>query len=237
MTIDRENRDRLAETTRRFLAEEISAFEFDERIMDTRDHSHDPTLNAVVGSLWYFYDDLKDHTAALCKAEWDFIQRLLLILESDAQVHVESRRYWTPAQFAAMLVLAAYVACAASLGFGYHLIIHSIPFGLVSILLSSWRRRYERQFASSDPLLDPFSSMSEIRAVRAAASGFRKQRFPPHLQDVSVRSKSEHRLNRVMHYGAWLLYAPIVLAVQSLPSVQCMTHVRIESDAHPAASL
>jgi hypothetical protein len=46
----------------------------------------DETVKHVADLLWYHYDDLEDHKVVASKAEWDFFQRLLLILKSDADL-------------------------------------------------------------------------------------------------------------------------------------------------------
>jgi hypothetical protein len=53
--------------------------------------------------LWGFYPDGDDHKVVCDKAEWDLIQRLLLLYKSDARVEVETG----PAQWTARQAMAA----------------------------------------------------------------------------------------------------------------------------------
>ena len=78
-------RDALATVVRQFLDGEIGSFKFDDILDDYRD-SRDSAVRFVSLALWYHYDDLEDHKVVASKEEWDFFQRLLLILRSDADL-------------------------------------------------------------------------------------------------------------------------------------------------------
>jgi len=111
--VDRAARDRLAAETRRFLNDETKSFEFDEAVLDRS--SEDETVWQVALELWCFYDDLDDHHVRLTKEEWNYVQRLLLILESDDHLVVKlGPRIWklshlmAAGTFISFLVTAAY---------------------------------------------------------------------------------------------------------------------------------
>ena len=72
-------RESLSALIQAFLAGEITAFEFDERLDPYRD-SNDPVIRHVVEAVWYHYDDCHDHLVCLSKSQWDYFQRLLLVL-------------------------------------------------------------------------------------------------------------------------------------------------------------
>ena len=92
--VDRAQRDGLANTIRQFLREQSTAFEFDEALDDYRS-STDPTVRFVTNAAWLHYDDCDDHIVTLSKREWDYFQRLLLLLESDGQIAMTSTRRWS----------------------------------------------------------------------------------------------------------------------------------------------
>lgn len=115
----------------------MHAFEFDEQLDEFR-NAGDPVIDYVVNSVWFHYDDCDDHLVCFNKQQWDFFQRLLLVLASDCQVEsdVVAELFWRqPVAAAALLASAGF---AWQLGWGYHLLILAVPFGLVSIAISFW---------------------------------------------------------------------------------------------------
>jgi hypothetical protein len=83
--VNRDDRNRLAELIRRYLDEDIMAFDFDEALDEFRE-SADDAVRFVSDALWYHYDDCDDHLVVLSKQEWNYFQRLLLLLESNSTV-------------------------------------------------------------------------------------------------------------------------------------------------------
>ncbi|MHB0961093.1 MAG: hypothetical protein ACYC0X_21805 [Pirellulaceae bacterium] len=61
--------------------EALTAFAFDDEITEIGTATADGTVHFVVDSLWYHYDDCRDHLAGLSKQEWDYFQRLVLLLD------------------------------------------------------------------------------------------------------------------------------------------------------------
>jgi hypothetical protein len=86
---DRTARDEVMTAFVEFLDDRITAFDFDERLGSIQ--SRDRTVNEVIGAAWSHYDDCTDHNVILTKAEWDYFQRLMLILRSDAEASLSQR--------------------------------------------------------------------------------------------------------------------------------------------------
>ena len=66
-----------------------------------------------------------------------------------------------------------FLAIMLNTGVGDHLFIVTIPFGIISMLLSKWHFKEFSKDPNSDIRLMPFSSHTEIRRLRKKASGFR----------------------------------------------------------------
>lgn len=136
----RYDRDRLAEVINRYLNEELTAFKFDEQLSEIAAATKDETVKQVANLFWCHYDDVDDHKVVASKEEWDYFQRLLLILKSDADIVSESgMRNWTVRQTVAAASLAIFVGVLVKTGFGSHLFLATAPLGLVSMLLWHWR--------------------------------------------------------------------------------------------------
>jgi hypothetical protein len=77
----RYDREALVEVINRYLSDELTAFKLDDALSDIAARTKDETVNHVADLFWYHYDDVEDHKVVASKEQWDFFQRLLLILK------------------------------------------------------------------------------------------------------------------------------------------------------------
>jgi hypothetical protein len=222
--VDRVQRNGLANTIRQFLGEQSSAFAFDEALDQYRG-STDPTVRFVTSAVWFHYDDCDDHIVTLSKPEWDYFQRLLLLLESDRQIAISSTRRWSWTQFVACASLVGFAWCMWHFGWGQHLVAFSIPFGVMSILISFVRRR-KRSTDPYDQILTPFSTFSDLAETYRSVTTFAKNRYPKQLRNRRIRSRVAEFGLLLPTYAAWLMLSPIPLLVQTLPTTETKTSVQ-----------
>lgn len=218
------SRASLAALIEMFLASEITAFQFDERLDIFRD-SDDAVIQHVVDAVWYHYDDCDDHLVCFSKQQWNYFQRLLLLLVSDCRIETKFKRQWSLKQLIAAISLAMFGYMALQVGYGYQLLILSIPFGVVSIALSFWRLRITPNPDSFASDIFPFATFADL-ATAYYASGFRKNRYPKHIGKRTIRSPFEDTLLRLYSYTIWLLLSPFVLLFQSFPVMQTETQIK-----------
>lgn len=224
--IDRQARNRLSSAIRRYMDETLTAFAFDEEIYEIRTATADATVQFVAASLWYHYDDCKDHLAGLSKQEWDYFQRLILLLESDAEIERVRRRRWSMRQLVATIGLTGFGLCVFRFGVGWHLFGFALLFGPVSILLSYWRNRSERRQDDERLRLAPFSSISELRAIRKTVSGFSKRKYPAGAEIRTVHSRLMTLAVCLQTAVLWSFLSPLILLFQSLPEREIRTRLR-----------
>ena len=103
------SRESLGKVIQAFLAREITAFEFDERLDAHRD-SDSPMIQHIVDAVRYHYDDCDDHLVSLSKDQWDYIQRMLLVLASDCRIENRSENRWPRKQLSAAVTLLGILA-------------------------------------------------------------------------------------------------------------------------------
>lgn len=223
--LDREARVALAGRIRQFLDDQTSAFEFDKALDEFRSSS-DPTIRFVAQTVWYHYDDCRDHMVTLSKAEWDYFHRLLLLLQSDRQVAITSMRRWSWTQIVALGCLVTFGWCIWRFGWGQHLLAFSIPFGLVSIAISFLRRRH-CILEPYDQILTPFASFAELSAAYRTTPGFTKNRYPQAITKRRIRSRVAEFGVQLQFHAAWLLVSPVPLLVQALPLTETRTHIDV----------
>jgi hypothetical protein len=225
--VDRPNRDAVIAAVNRYLNGETTAFQFDEEIFGIE--SDDPSVRHAVCQLWYFYDDCKDHKVQLSKEAWDYIQRLILLLQSDAQIEVRKRRRWDFTELIALAALILFVYESCWFGFGSQLLAVALPFGIVSFAISWWRaRKSAGQMDKSRIGLTPFSSLSELLPLRRRVSNFRKCKYPPGMKKFKIRSPLEEFGMILQLYALWAIFSPVVLAVQILPMTETDTRIIME---------
>jgi hypothetical protein len=214
----RYDRDSLVEVINRYLSEEITAFKLDEAISEIGARTKDETVKAVVDLFWYHYDDVEDHKVVASKEEWDYFQRLLLILKSDAEIVAETeKRRWTARQVVAAVCLASFGLAVVKTGFGCHLLFVTIPLGLVSMLVAHWRSSVEARRLHEQTALMPFGSVSELLSLRRKVNNFVKARYPARLGSRQIRSPVTSAL-MWLHFGVvWLIFSPVALVLQVLP--------------------
>ena len=214
----RYDRDALVEVINRYLSDDLTAFKLDDAFSDVSTRTKDQTVKHVVDLLWYHYDDLEDHKVVASKEGWDFFQRLLLILKSDADIVEETGgRTWTIRQAVAAICLAVFAVVVGKTGWGSHLFLATVPLGGVSVLLKLWHSSLEEARLRQQAPLVPFGSISEMRSLRRKVRGFVKSRYPTYLGSRSIRGPVSEAFNWLHFAVVWLLFSPVALLVQALP--------------------
>jgi hypothetical protein len=227
LIVDRPNRNALVTAINRYLDGETTAFTFDDELFNLK--SDDPTISHVIYQLWLFYDDLKDHKVQLSKEAWDYFQRLILVLHSDAHIQVSKRRRWDYTHVVALTTLALVTYAAWWLGWGMQLVVLLIPCGIVSIAISCWRGRSASKNVDKEQIaLMPFSSVSELLPLRRSVQKFRKRKYPATMTPFKIRTPGEEAAMKLQSYLAWLRFSPLVLMFQVLPTTETQTRVVTE---------
>jgi len=220
--VDRTQRDALAAVVRQFLDDDVTAFEFDEQLDEFR-NSSDSAVRFVAQAVWLHYDDCDDHLVALAKPEWDYFQRLLLLLESNRCVQTKISRRWSLSQLIALLSLLGFLWVAFQVGWGYHLLIAAVPFGIISIGIS-WLRRTTVNVGPYDPIIFPFATFSDLKSTYDGVV-FKKSRYPQRMKTRRIRSPFMSGVYQIQFYVMWLMLSPIALVIQVFPPAE--THTRV----------
>ncbi len=90
--VDRNTRDTVLAAMDDYLSGRIRSFEFDERLHKVE--SRDTTVNQLIFTLWSCYDDIIDHPVRLTREGWDYLQRVRLVLHSNAEFTDNRRLHW-----------------------------------------------------------------------------------------------------------------------------------------------
>jgi hypothetical protein len=229
--IDEAARKQMADIIRAYMNEEIMAFEFNNALDEIRLQTKDRTVEKIFYSLWYHYDDLKNHRIVASKELWDYFHRLLLVLESGAEMETTISRKWSFRQLIAASALAAFVVLAWSLDWGAHLLVGYIALGFVSMLLAYSRSKAIPTLSAVEIASTPFSGTSQVLTARRRVPHFVKWRYPAHLSKRTIRhwilEADLPLLGHVVYGVMWMMFAPVVLLFQAMPQVDFETRVII----------
>jgi len=219
---------------RSYMEDKTTAFQLDEALAEVVVATGDETVADVGQALWFHYDDLKDHKIVASKEQWDYLSRLLLLLESDAEVEVvRGPRRWHFRQAAAGSCLLAFAFLAFRTGFGEHLFAYAVPFGAVSMLLAWLASRERAAQDRSDPTTIPFPSVRSLFSVRRRVPGFRKARYPKAIASRRIRRPlldvwiCTDKIMWLPLAMVWLLLSPVPLFFQTLPDRETETTIRM----------
>ncbi len=229
--IDHLARKKMAEAIRSYLDERIAAFEFDEALEDIRTATDDVTVQKLAVWLWFFYDDFEDHKIVATKEQWDFLHRVLLLLESNGEPELtfehSKKRRWSVRQLIAVCALAVFALGALGLDRREYYVILSIPFGILCVLLYLWNLRASPEPRSMESALIPFSSITEIVAARRKAPLFSKKPYPSHLKSRTIWHPLFDTLTCLLTIALCLAFPPVVLLFQALPDTNITTKVTV----------
>jgi len=234
--VDRRAREELASALQAYMDRQITASELDETIGRVSPATADATVKDIGSALWRCYDDLKDHKIIASKAQWDWLSRLLVVLESDAQIAVvRAGRRWHRRQPIAAACLVLFGLLAFATGFGSHLLALAVPFGVVSILLHRWLQVEENASHADEEGVTPWWSLARLVSVHRRVAGFGKRRCSKPAAARRVRRLYELVL-WLPWAAAWLMLAPLPLFFQMLPTVVSETEITLPEPATPAAA-
>lgn len=210
--VDRGQRNRLAALIRRYLAGEVRSYGFQEQLAEFRD-SPDSAVRFVAKQEWIFYGDTEDIPALLSKPEWDFTQRLLLLLESDCVVRETVSLQWSVTQVFALMTLLGLLWIGYQQGWGYHLLALAIPFGLVPAVIM-WVGD-DSPPGPSDQALFPFAAIPELKSI-CLSVGFRKACYPERMKEQWL-GLGAGSASQTTTYVVLVVLSPLLLIFQVFP--------------------
>ena len=201
---------------RSYMNEEITSDQFDDALAEISRATSDEGVSAVRQELWYVYDDLTDHPIVAYKHDWDYLNRLLLLLSSNAEIAVERSWCSRPVlpQAISALALAIYGFLVVRSGFaGATFVILALPLGLITLGVARLRSWQNRMLAA----IEPFPSVRSLFAVRRSASGFIRRPYPKSLTTRKVRGPVMRVMLWFYEVAIVAVLSPVLLLIQALP--------------------
>jgi len=226
----REDREKLIEVVNEYIHDEITAFEFDDKLFDFRD-SKDKTVSQVASDLWNYYDDCIDHKIVASKKLWDYLQRILLLLESDGEAEIIKRKRWHYTQLFALILFA--------ISIGIFIFSKNIYIGMLinttlwpfSYLIYKTRCSGELKIWKSfrQCFCYPYKSAGQLLRHRRSVPYFKKEYYPKRLNQRIIRSKVAGITSDVTRYVLWIAFCPLVLLFQVFPLLLIASIFQVKS--------
>lgn len=217
-------RDKLSDLIKSFVE-----YRIDEEALITElsqlQRSGDRLVEYVIETVWEWTDGTTRPRETLTKKQWDYIQRLLLALQSDCYLEEQYSRHWSVKQVVAGLFLCGFGVAWLNSGWSTQTFIASAICGFISLLIGL---REQNTFQSAQPyhsVISPFRSFTDLdRAYRQGV--FRKMRYRPSQHTKADDTPPDFSLQDLMGYVIWIFYGPMVLIFQCLPEVKVQYEVR-----------
>ncbi len=214
-------RQHLAQLIRTYVAGVSSAQQFLSAIAPyNNDSADDKTTNWVAEQMELLIDRNSDDSATWPQERWNFVQRILLLLDSGYVISHESKLRWTWLQFPpgmALLVLTFGAVTFDWIG------VFWIIAGLCSIVVGRFRNELaELQEQPFHPALAPFTTIADVGIAMRRAPEFKKARqTAPEITVADQQSLSRFQpaafLGSAILTTFWIQLAPLILLIQCLP--------------------
>lgn len=228
--IDRKARDAMLEAIRSYMDQKIASFKFDKLLSQIASTTEDESVQMLPRAVWCLYSDIEDHRITVSKSEWDYLNRLLLLLSSDIDFEVEwtrAGRRWSPYKTLCALCLAGFGLVGLWAGVGKLLFVYWIGSGLLVLgLFRILLHNDERVFAPKRPIF-PFPSVKALFSVRRQVPEFAKERYPPSLSRKAAKHAFLNKIMWILWSPVWVAMAPLGLLLLALPIRQWEMRVKM----------
>ena len=227
--IDREARNEVIQGIDEFMDDQCDSSDLDGLLDMVYFETQDETIRNLRFVVMQTYDFLWPHMIDVDLLKWKFLNRVRLLLQSDAELTVTRQRRWTVRQTAALLSLVGYpflfVMSLKLFGFafGAHF---ALLFSTLCILTFVFLRN--RIPKPLDIRLNPFSNDREILAIRKTISTFVKKPYP---EEIANRWHSEPYYEseirtKLMTVFEWI-FIPSLLLSPILPEVHEKREIKL----------
>lgn len=218
----------MGKVIRDYMEERIAAFDLADSLDGIAHATKDETVKFVGRLMWFHYDDLKDHKIVASKQEWDYFNRLLLLLESEVEAEfVKTPRSWRAQQAVAALFLAGFVFVALRSGFGKSLIVYTLLSGAVSMFVMWSGLRGLEKPSAAEIAITPFPSIASLLSIRRRVTMFARKRYPKSIAGRRIRNPFVEKVRCIPTGILWLVFSPIVLLIQALPQRQLEPRIKM----------
>ncbi|MEM7477453.1 MAG: hypothetical protein AAF483_20910 [Planctomycetota bacterium] len=236
--IARKDRNETADLITSFLSGKLdkSQAKIWHRVFD----SQDATVRYACEILGDYYEGYDSDVHLMEKSEWDHLERVRLVLLSDAQLQRDAKCRFSFRNTLCCFGLLAFGVFVLLSGTGWHLLAGTSILGVLLILFA---RFLPSENAGSNPykqIIEPFVTIQQLSSTYKSTMSFRKNRFPRQRNDDA----NEWRHLSWLIDSFWIIsvcgivllcLSPIILLVMAFPD--CEPEFTVITSQHQNASL
>ena len=209
-----EERNRFIQLANDYLDGKMDESEFFGKMGDFEE-SHDFTISRIAGDSFGLDIGPENSDATPTKEDWDYFQRLLLVLSSGSEFedYYESANPYNSGTFLISITsIILYFICV----FEYHFswILCNIAISLILLPLAKLAN-FETDMAIKRTDCYPFNNLGEIRKAVRLSGNFRKRKFRGDADDRKENNKTLSILGTAFGYAILILLAPIFMFFNS----------------------
>ena len=155
--------------------------------------SPDATVRYAIDILSSTFEDVLD-VSEMEKSEWDYLQRVRLVLMSDAELHRQRQFLWSWADCLWPALACAAVAVLLWKGMGWYCLSALSLSGPFWMWIAYRGRQWQRAKGAYWTIIQPFTSIRQLAVVYEQTPAFQKKRFPVRRRGL---------LDRIRALGSW----------------------------------
>lgn len=173
--------------------------------------SEDDTVRYACEILGDYHEGYDCDVHLMDKSEWDHLERVRLVLLSDAELCRDSRCKFGARQLLCCVGLIAFAVFVFFTGSGWHLLAGTSILGVLVVAVGKFTPSTTSESNPYEPIIEPFATVQQLSNTYKSTASFRKNRFPKEWRDDT--SDWEHLSWLINSF--WLSVCAIVLLVLS----------------------
>lgn len=186
--------------------------------------SEDATARYACEILGEYHEDYDSDVHLMEKSEWDHLERIRLVLLSDAELQRNSKCRVSVRNLLCCAGLIAFGAFVFMSGTGWHLLVGTSTLGVLIILLGIVFRSTTTESNPYKSIIEPFVTIQQLSTVYKSTISFHKNRYPRQWNDApdDWRHLSWLINSFWISVGGIVLFclSPIILMVLAIPDCE-----------------
>ncbi len=180
------------------------------------ENSDDPTVQMAYKIFIQHHEACGGEIHLIDKSEWDYLERIRLVLLSDAELLEHSQ----PINFNRQNLLSLLASTSFFLfwylsGTGWHLLLYTVPLGLLLFLTQEVFTDKIPKLNLYQGIIEPFISLQQLEKTYHSVSNFQKNKFPAKYRNKKSWSWTSFEGNLIILI--MLIFSPLILLIMSIP--------------------
>ena len=180
-------------------------------LYDKIQNSQDQTVLFATEILGETMEDCGIRPGGIVKSEWDHLERVRLVLLSDAELRGDYQPLLlNPTPWLAWLGILILAIIILLTGIGWHVVIASSLMGLALTFVAGFESSREKARRRYRQAIEPFVSVQQLESVWHSTPTFQKNRFPGELRNFAHSFWGEGIKGFLVQLG-WIVFTLLAI--------------------------